>query len=129
MDLFHILSEEKIKKAYEDGEFDQLPGFGKPLKLEDLSSIPEDLRMAYKIMKNAGYTEEESNLRKEILTIEDLIKKCKDDQEKESLQKELNEKLLRFNRMLSKRRVQTNSAMFKKYEQKLTGKLTDHRKK
>lgn len=123
MDLFHILAEEKIKQAYKDGEFDNLPGMGKPLKLEDLSGVPEELRMAYRIMKNAGYTEAENALRKELMTIEDLIKKCDDDDEKESLQKQLNEKLLRLNRLLSKRGVQTNSTMFKKYGQKLTSKF------
>ena len=71
-------------------------------------------------MKNAGYTEEETDLRKELMTIEDLIKKCDNEDEKQSLQKQLNEKLLRFNRLMSKRGVQTNSAMFKQYEKKLT---------
>lgn len=120
MDLFHIIAEEKIKQAMKDGEFDRLPGMGKPLKLDDMSGVPEDLRMAYRIMKNAGYTEEESDLRKEVMTIEDLIKKCDDDSERQSLQKQLNEKLLRFNRLMSKRGVQTNSSMFKQYERKLT---------
>lgn len=120
MDLFHIIAEEKIKQAIKDGELDRLPGMGKPLKLDDLSSIPEELRMAYRIMKNAGYTEEETDLRKELMTIEDLIKKCDNEDERQSLQKQLNEKLLRFNRLMSKRGVQTNSAMFKQYERKLT---------
>ncbi|MCQ6281125.1 DnaJ family domain-containing protein [Bacillus sp. EB600] len=123
MDLFHILAEEKIKQAYKDGEFDNLPGMGKPLNFEDMSGVPEELRMAYRIMKNAGYTEEEKAFRKELMTIEDLIKKCNDDHEKESLQKQLNEKLLRFNRLLSKRGIQTNSTMFKKYGQKLTSRF------
>lgn len=120
LDLFHIIAEEKIKQAMKDGEFDRLPGMGKPLKLDDMAGIPENLRMAYRIMKNAGYTEEETDLRKELMTIEDLIKKCDNDSEKQSLQKQLNEKLLRFNRLMSKRGVQTNSSMFKQYEQKLT---------
>jgi hypothetical protein len=123
MDMFHILAEEKIKQAVKDGEFDRLPGMGKPLKLDDLSGIPEELRMAYTIMKTAGYTEEETELRKELMTIEDLIQKCDDDREKATLQKKLNEKMLRFNRLISKRGVQTNSAMFKQYEQKLTKKI------
>lgn len=120
MDLFHIIAEEKIKQAIKDGEFERLPGMGKPLKLDDLSAVPEELRMAYRIMKNAGYTEEETDLRKELMTIEDLIKKCDDEGERQNLQKQLNEKLLRFNRLMSKRGVQTNSSMFKQYERKLT---------
>ncbi len=119
MDLFQIVSEDRIKKAYKDGEFDNLPGLGKPLKLEDLSGIPEELRMAYKLLKNAGYTHEESQLLQELMTIENLIKKCDDTSEKENLQKRMNEKLLRFNRLMSKRGVNTNSAVFKNYEHKL----------
>jgi hypothetical protein len=123
MDLFTILSEQKIKKAYEDGEFDRLPGFGKPLKLEDDSSIPEELRMAHRIMKNAGFSTEENALRKEMLRIEDMIRDCEDQLEKEGLKKDLNEKLLKFNGLLSKKRINTNSSVFKNYEHKLERKL------
>ncbi len=123
MDLFQIVSEDRIKKAYKDGDFDNLAGFGKPLQLEDLSGIPEELRMAYKIMKNAGYTLEEGRVRQEILSMEDLIKKCEDGDEKENLQRKLNEKLLRFNQVMSKRGVKTNSSIFKNYQLKVQSKI------
>lgn len=123
MDMFHIISEDRIKKAYQDGDFDNLPGFGKPMQLEDLSGIPEELRMAYKLLKNGGYTQDESLLRQEMMTIEDLINNCHDSNEKENLQKKLNEKILRFNQMMSKRGVKTNSSFFKNYEQKVYNKL------
>ena len=122
MDFFQILSEDRIKKAYQDGEFDALPGFGKPMQFEDLSGIPEELRMAYKIMKNAGYTEEEGRLRQEMMGIEDLLKKC-DENERENLQRKLNEKLLRFNQLMAKRGVKTNSSFFKNYELKVQRKI------
>jgi hypothetical protein len=123
MDLFTILSEQNIKKAYEDGEFDCLPGFGKPLNLEDDSSIPEELRMAHRIMKNAGFSTEENALRKEMLRIEDMIRDCEDQLEKEGLRKDLNEKLLKFNGLMSKKRINTNSSVFKNYEHKIEKKL------
>ncbi|MDP4170752.1 MAG: DUF1992 domain-containing protein [Bacillota bacterium] len=123
MDLSTILSEEKIKRAYSDGEFDHLPGFGKPLQLEDLSSVPEELRMAYKLMKNAGYTQEENQLRNEMMTLDDLIRNCQDPEEEQKLRKKLSQKLHRFNGMLSKRRVNTNSSIFKNYEQKIFNKM------
>jgi len=122
VDFFQILSEERIKKAYQDGEFDGLPGFGKPIQIEDLSAIPEELRMAYKIMKNAGYTEEEGSLRQEMMSIEDLLKKC-DESEKENLRRKLNEKLLRFNQLMAKRGIKTNSSLFKNYELKVQRKI------
>lgn len=123
MDFFSIVSEDRIKKAYKDGEFDNLPGYGKPLPFDDLSSVPENLRMAYRIMKNAGFTDEENQMKKEMLTIEDLIKKCEDQEEKKALQKKLNEKMLRFNSMMSKRRQNTNSSLFKNYGEKINNKL------
>ncbi len=121
--LFSILSEERIKKAYKNGEFDNLPGYGKPLPPDDSSSVPENLRMAYRIMKNAGFTEEENQVKKEMMTIEDLMKKCEDQEEKKVLQKKLNEKMLRYNSMMSKRRQNTNSSLFKNYEEKINNKL------
>lgn len=123
MDFSMIISEQRIKKAQEDGEFENLPGYGKPQNFDEDLSIPPALRMAHKIMKNAGYSTEEMEIKKEMMRIEDLIRVCEDDTEKEELQKSLNEKMLRYNSMLSKRRVKTNSSMFKNYEQKIEKKL------
>ena len=49
----HLIAEQKIQEALRNGEFDDLPGKGEPLHLEDESGIPEELRLAYKILKNA----------------------------------------------------------------------------
>ncbi|MHC0036203.1 DnaJ family domain-containing protein [Pseudoneobacillus sp. C159] len=123
MDFFSILSEQAIKKAYEDGEFENLPGYGKPLQLDDLSGVPEELRMAYRMMKNAGFSPEDNKLRQEMMTIEGLIRNCEDPEEKSKLQKNLNEKLLRFNQTMSKRGGKTNSSLFKNYQEKINKKL------
>lgn len=119
MDFSSIIAEERIKKAYEDGEFENLKGFGQPLLIDDLPGIPPELRMAFRMMKNAGYSLEEENLKKEILSIDDLIKRCEDQDEKLKLQKKLNEKMLRFNSLRAENRINTNSAVFKSYEQKI----------
>lgn len=39
MDIFSLIAEDKIQTAIKEGEFDNLPGRGKPLQLEDLSRI------------------------------------------------------------------------------------------
>ncbi|MEV2466904.1 DUF1992 domain-containing protein [Paenibacillus larvae] len=51
MDVFSMIAEQKIQEAIQKGEMDNLPGQGKPLVLENWSSVPEDLRLAYKILK------------------------------------------------------------------------------
>ena len=118
MDFVHIIAEEKIKQAMNNGEFDHLPGKGKPLVIEDLSAIPQDLRMAYNLLKNAKMLEDEQNYRKELMQIEDLIACCHDPEEKLVLQQKLNQKLLQFNQVLQKRNT-TNSTAFKKYDTKI----------
>ncbi len=123
MDFSMIISEQRIKKAYDDGEFNQLPGFGKPLNLNDDLGIPQELKMAHRMLKNAGFSTDEMSLHKEMMRIEDLIRVCENDLEKEELQRSLNEKMVKYNSMLSKKRINTNSSLFKNYEQKIEGKL------
>ncbi|RSD26714.1 DUF1992 domain-containing protein [Mesobacillus subterraneus] len=123
MDFSMVVSEDRIKRAYKDGEFENLPGYGKPLNLEDLSAIPEELRMAYKMLQNAGFSPEEQKLRQEVMSIEDLIRTCENPEEKDRLNQELSHKLLKYNKIMSSRGVKTNSSLFKNYERKIEKKL------
>ncbi len=50
-----VIAEERIRQAQERGEFDDLPGRGGPLDLEDGAHVPPDLRMAWRLLKNGGY--------------------------------------------------------------------------
>jgi hypothetical protein len=54
--LFELLAEQKIAEAVSRGEFDDLPGAGKPLELDDDALVPEDMRLACRILRNAGYS-------------------------------------------------------------------------
>ncbi|WP_068776199.1 DnaJ family domain-containing protein [Paenibacillus sp. FJAT-26967] len=111
MDFLHDLVEQRIQEAIKNGDFDNLPGKGKPLVLEDWSSVPEDLRLSYKIMKNSGYLPEEMQLRKDMLTLEDLIRCCRDDTERGQLRSRLNEKTLRFNMLMEERSMNLSPAL------------------
>lgn len=53
-----FVAERKIQEAMDEGAFDNLPGMGRPLELDDLSHLPPDMRMAYTILKNSGYLEQ-----------------------------------------------------------------------
>jgi len=90
-DKFEDLIEAKIKKAMAEGEFDNLPGKGKPLDLKNYYNMPEHLRTAYQIIKNSGYVPEEVRLKKEMETLKEKVKKCRSDAEKNKLMKELAE--------------------------------------
>jgi len=100
--LFQRLAEQRILEAQRKGEFDNLPGKGKPLELEDLSTVPEDLRMGYKILKNARVLPPEAELLKDIHILEDLLKHIDDESERQALSKSIQWKMIRLD-MLKKR--------------------------
>jgi hypothetical protein len=114
------IAEKKIREAIERGEFANLPGAGKPLRLEDDSMIPEDLRVAYKILKNAGCIPPELELRREIITLRDLLRSIKDDDGKRDKIRELNYKLLKLN-IMARRTV--NLDEFPEYKDRIHKKL------
>ena len=97
--IFEKIAEQRIQEAMERGEFDNLPGAGKPLTLEDDSHLPADLRIAYKILKNADCLPPELELRKEIRTTEELLSGIQDTQEKYRQMKKLNYLILKLNTM------------------------------
>ena len=96
---YQKLIEKKIKEAKERGEFDNLPGQGKPLNLDDDSSVPEDLRLAYKILKNADCLPPEIELRKEIRQMEDMLENIPDERERYRQIKRINLKIMQLNMM------------------------------
>ncbi len=73
MYLFEKIAEERIIAAMQRGEFADLPGAGKPLPEEDLSFIPEDQRMAYRIIRNAGFLPPELELQQQIFVLEETL--------------------------------------------------------
>ncbi|KPB06138.1 DnaJ family domain-containing protein [Bacillus sp. CHD6a] len=121
MDFFR-LTDEKIKKAYEDGEFENLPGYGKRLELEDLSNVPPEMRMAYKMMKNAGMMEEQQ-VRTEIEYLEDLIEGAHNEADEARLHQRLTEKQLRLQQLIQKKKKEANSAVFKDYQSQIMKRL------
>jgi len=60
--------EEQIAAARERGEFDNLPGSGKPLRLDDDDFYAGDKALAYGLLKSHGYAPAEVELAKEIRT-------------------------------------------------------------
>jgi hypothetical protein len=94
---FEKIVEERIRKAIQKGELKNLPGHGKPLDLEDDRHVPEDLRLAYKILKNADCVPPEIEIKKEIQKTEDLLADMTDTAKKYRILKKLNLLIMKFN--------------------------------
>lgn len=116
MKCFEKIAERRIKEAIKDGILDNLPGAGKPLALGDDSHIPEDLRMAYKVLKNAGFVPPEIALRKEIVRTEDLLEGMEDTKAKYRQIKKLNALIMKLNMA---RKTKVNFEKDQHYEEKL----------
>ena len=96
---FEKIIEERIKEAQQKGEFDDLPGRGAPIVLEDDSHVPEDLRLAYKVLKNGDCLPPELALKKEIRQMEDMLDGIPDEKEKYRQIKKINYKITQLNIM------------------------------
>jgi len=79
MGLLDTLVEQRIEAAIANGELDNLPGEGKPLAIDDDALVPEELRVAHRILKNAGFVPPEAALRGEIASVDALLKHATDD--------------------------------------------------
>lgn len=67
-------AERHITDAQRRGEFDNLPGQGEPLVLDDDSAVPEELRSGYRLLKSAGCLPPELEQRKEAIALADILK-------------------------------------------------------
>ena len=70
--MLDFLAERRIAEAIANGELDQLPGQGRPLQLDDDVLVPEELRLAYRMLKNAGFVPPEVQALNEIAELERL---------------------------------------------------------
>jgi hypothetical protein len=73
------LAERKIEEAIARGELDELPGAGRPLELDDDRLVPAELRVAYRMLKNAGYVPPEVDELREIGQLERLVQQGRED--------------------------------------------------
>lgn len=95
MSLLDALAEQQIRDAQARGEFENLPGSGEPLTLEDDALIPEELRAAYRLLKNAGYVPQELDHCREIRDIETLLQQAQTEEMRGGLLARLNWLLMR----------------------------------
>lgn len=71
--IFDTLAEQRIREAQDNGEFDNLPGVGAPLALDDDALVPEDLRAAYRLLRNSGFLPPELEAHGEMRRLEQML--------------------------------------------------------
>ncbi|TKB08250.1 DUF1992 domain-containing protein [Desulforhopalus sp. IMCC35007] len=126
MDSLAYIAEQRILKAMEEGDLNSPEWKNKPLPLEDDHLVPDDLKIAYKILKNSGYLPPELEERKEIKRIEDLIASTEDEHERLRQMKKLNVLLMKVE---AKRSFRSNIASQDDYYRRVVEKITVRSKK
>ena len=99
---FEKLALMRIEEAMRNGEFDDLPGRGKPIDLSAYFAVPDELRASYGILKNAGVLPEEAQLLKDIKDLESKLTRCKDEEGRRKLRRDIEHKRLNY-RLLNER--------------------------
>jgi hypothetical protein len=118
--MFQRIAEQRILEAQRNGAFDNLPGKGKPLELEDQSWIPDELRIGYHVLKNANVLPPEAELLKDIHTLEDLLKHVEDEGERRALVKSIQWKVIRLDLL---KRQSLDQHTLRQYGRKLVDKF------
>jgi len=121
---FERIVEERILKAQRQGAFEGLEGRGAPIRFADDQHIPEDLRLAYKILKNADCLPAEVELKREIERTEDLLAAMTDTRERYRTIRRINYLIMRFNAMRS---GSIALDMPPQYEEKLASRIASGR--
>ncbi|MFZ5762776.1 MAG: DnaJ family domain-containing protein, partial [Thermodesulfobacteriota bacterium] len=93
-----IIAERKIAQAIQNGELEVEGWQNRPLPEED-QQVPPELRMAYKLLKNAGYLPPEIEAKKEIRHLEELVAATEDEHERLRQMKKLDVLRLKVNTM------------------------------
>jgi hypothetical protein len=89
LESLYRIAERRIAEAIENGTLKTDGWKNRPLPLEDDSFVPDDLKMAYKVLKNSGYVPPEIELRKELQKLEDLIISTEDSHQRIKQMKKL----------------------------------------
>lgn len=113
---FDKIVEERILEAQKNGDFENLPGAGKPIELKNNAFVAEELRLAYKILKNADCLPPELELKKQIHQTEDLLAGMHDTAAKYRALKKLNFLIMKLNTL---RNTSINMEMPQLYFEKM----------
>ena len=117
---FDKIVEDRILAAQKNGDFENLHGAGRPLEFKNNAFVAEDLRLAYKILKNADCLPPELELKKQIRQTEDLLAGMQDTAAKYRVLKKLNFLIMKLNTL---RNASINMEMPQLYLEKMAVRL------
>ena len=102
--VFERIVEAIIKDAMERGEFDNLPGKGKPIDLTEYFETPEELRLANSVLKSAGMIPRELDLLREISALKQMLAAVLDENKKQEIEKQIRQKQVEFSLMMERKK-------------------------
>ena len=91
-----------LKEAIERGEFDDLPGKGRPIDLTAYFETPEEVRAAYSILKNAGMLPREVELLREIAELKQTLAAAREAGLQKQIRRQIEQKQLEFSLMMER---------------------------
>ncbi|HEY3476704.1 MAG TPA: DUF1992 domain-containing protein [Anaerolineales bacterium] len=103
---FERIVEAMIRDAMERGEFDNLPGRGKPIDLTEYFETPEEVRLANSVLKSAGMTSREVDLLKEIAELKHVLAALLDEKKKQEIERQIQQKQVEFSLMIERQKRQ-----------------------
>jgi hypothetical protein len=121
LNAIRMIAERQISEAIREGRLNTGNWRGKPLPPENDSFVPEELRMAYKILKNSGYLPPEIETRREIHQLEELIASTEDEHTRLKQMKKLQFLIMKLDSMRERRAA---FGSHRQYERKIVERLT-----
>lgn len=121
MDSLARIAEQKILEAMKTSSFTSEKWKNKKLPLDDDRHIPDDLKMAYKILKNSGYLPPEIEEKKEVQRLEDLIAATEDEHLRLQQMKKLNVLLMKID---ARRKTPSNIAQQDDYYRRVVERIS-----
>ncbi len=114
--IFEKIAEERIKEWIEKEDFTKNKFFGKQVDNTEYFKVPETLRIAYHILKNANILPKELQLKSEIIKLRDMLEEISDENE-------FIKKLRKFQSLITEYNIISNKKYSSKNEEFYTKKL------
>ena len=120
LEAIRRIAEQRISEAVRKGRLKPDGWRNRPLPPGNDSQVPEELRLAYKILKNAGYLPVEIETRKEIERLEELLVSCRDEQTRVRQLKKLDFLLLKLHTMRGESSIEGQETYYRKVVERLS---------